>query len=103
VAPATTIRRTLIGLGAYADDIGNFPRSGSPVKIHTLTQSPNDTTTRITSCVPVSSAGIQAMGSSNYASISSNGRYVAFESDADNLIDGTTLSGIRHIFMAPVL
>jgi len=51
----------------------------------------------------VSSAGTQAMGSSNYASISSNGRYVAFESDADNLIDGTTLSGIRHIFMAPVL
>ena len=38
--------------------------------------------------VSVSSAGVEANGSSCTASISGNGRYVAFESDASNLVAG---------------
>ncbi len=59
-----------------------------------------DTVQGITSRVSVSTAGTEADNDSYYPAISSNGRYVAFESSATNLIDGTTTSG-RQIFRAP--
>jgi Tol biopolymer transport system component len=58
--------------------------------------------TGITSRVSVSESGVEANGNCYEPEISPNGRYVVFESNADNLIDGVTLSGERHIFMAPV-
>jgi Tol biopolymer transport system component len=47
-----------------------------------------DTVTGLTERVSVSSAGIQANGESTRPSISADGRYVAFQSGADNLVAG---------------
>ena len=47
--------------------------------------------------VSVSSTGVSANGKSHGPYISSNGQYVVFESDADNLVAGDT-NGVRDIF-----
>ena len=59
-----------------------------------------DTVQGITSRVSVSTAGMEADDCSDYPAISSNGRYVAFQSSATNLVDGTTTAG-SQIFRAP--
>ena len=61
----------------------------------------HDRTTGITSRVSVSEAGVEGDGNCYSASISSDGRYVVFESFSTNLIAGKTLSGLRHVFRAP--
>ena len=48
--------------------------------------------------VSVSSSGVQANGASSYPSISGDGRYVAFASDADNLVSGDTY-GYKDVFV----
>ena len=48
--------------------------------------------------VSVNSAGTQANGASGWPSISYDGRYVAFESDATNLLPGDT-NGLRDVFV----
>lgn len=48
--------------------------------------------------VSVSSAGVQANGSSDAASISADGRYVAFWSHASNLVSGDT-NGCEDVFV----
>lgn len=48
--------------------------------------------------VSVSSAGSQGNGNSSSPSISSDGRYVAFESDATNLVSGDT-NAVRDVFL----
>ena len=48
--------------------------------------------------VSVSALGLQANGNSVNASISADGRYVAFASDATNLSDGDT-NGLRDVFV----
>ncbi len=53
-----------------------------------------DTTTRVS----VSSAGTQANNDSRYASISADGRYVAFVSDASNLVAGDT-NNLADVFV----
>lgn len=50
----------------------------------------HDRRTGVTSRVSVSSAGSQGNGSSGFAAISSDGRYVAFTSGASNLVAGDT-------------
>jgi Tol biopolymer transport system component len=50
----------------------------------------NDRLTGITTRVSVGSSGAQANGESYAPSISADGRYVAFASDATNLVDGDT-------------
>ncbi len=60
-----------------------------------------DTVDNITSRVSVSATGTEANGGSQNPVISSDGRYIAFESPSTNLIAGTTLSGVSHIFRAP--
>ncbi len=57
-----------------------------------------DTTTGITTCVSTSAAGVIGNGESVDAFISPEGRYVVFESDADNLVPGD-LNGVRDCFM----
>jgi len=47
-----------------------------------------DTRLRTTTLVSVDSSGIQGNDMSDYESISADGRYVAFRSDADNLVSG---------------
>jgi Tol biopolymer transport system component len=51
-----------------------------------------------TTRVSVDSAGRQANGPSSVAAISANGRFVAFESDATNLVAGDT-NGLTDIFV----
>ena len=57
-----------------------------------------DRTLGTTTLVSQSSAGTAGNGASLQASISGDGRYVAFESDANNLIDGDT-NALRDIFL----
>ncbi len=54
---------------------------------------PGDTTR-----IDVDSNGVGANSSSEYSSVSADGRYVAFESFADNLVDGDT-NGVEDIFL----
>lgn len=57
-----------------------------------------DTQTNVTSLVSVSTVGSQANGSSEPPVISGNGRYIAFSSDADNLVSGDN-NGTYDIFV----
>ena len=57
-----------------------------------------DLATGITSRVSVDSAGVQGNGASDFPSISADGRFVAFESEATNLVAGDT-SGMLDIFV----
>jgi Tol biopolymer transport system component len=50
----------------------------------------HDRSTRTTTRASVGPSGVQADGDSVFASISADGRYVAFESDATNLVPGDT-------------
>jgi Tol biopolymer transport system component len=53
---------------------------------------------QLTERVSVDSAGAQATGSSDKTSISADGRYVAFESAASNLVSGDT-NGLTDVFV----
>jgi Tol biopolymer transport system component len=57
-----------------------------------------DMTTRATTRVSVDSLGRQANGPSSSAAISADGRFVAFESDATNMVTGDT-NGKRDVFV----
>jgi hypothetical protein len=58
----------------------------------------HDRTTGVTERVSVDSAGAEGNGSSSWASISADGRYVAFESLATNLVAGDT-NGWPDVFV----
>src|SRR5690606_19697050 len=49
-----------------------------------------DRTSMMTTRVSVATAGVQANGHSSHASISSDGRYVTFQSEASNVVSGDT-------------
>lgn len=51
-----------------------------------------------TGMVSVNSSGVPADGASMAASVSSDGRYVAYWSDGDNLVSGDT-NGVRDVFV----
>src|SRR5688572_924497 len=51
-----------------------------------------------TTRVSVDSSGVQANGMSRFASVSADGRFVVFESDANNLVAGDT-NGTNDIFV----
>ena len=60
----------------------------------------HDRNTATTTRVSVDSLGNEGNGDSNFPSISSDGRYVAFESDADNLIGvGNDTNGSTDVFV----
>jgi archaellum component FlaF (FlaF/FlaG flagellin family) len=61
-----------------------------------------DLLTNTTTRVSVGSAGNQALGSSRNASISADGRFVAFQSDATNLVPGDTNSSV-DVFVRDLL
>ena len=50
----------------------------------------HDRTTKQTVLVSANASGIQGNGPSEYPSISADGHFIAFESDANNLVDGDT-------------
>jgi murein DD-endopeptidase MepM/ murein hydrolase activator NlpD len=57
-----------------------------------------DTQMNTTTRISVASSGTQGNSGSSYASISADGRYVAFDSYASNLVSGDT-NGVRDIFL----
>jgi Tol biopolymer transport system component len=57
-----------------------------------------DTQTGITTCISVNSSGPWWNTDSNFPSISADGRYVAFDSSASNLVSGDS-NGSRDIFL----
>ncbi|MBN2719688.1 MAG: PD40 domain-containing protein [Proteobacteria bacterium] len=62
-----------------------------------------DTVMNITARVSVSAAGTEANGESNCPYISADGRYVVFDSYADNLVAETIPEATRQVYRAPVL
>lgn len=50
----------------------------------------------------VSTAGVEGNGESRYATISADGRFVAFESSSDNIVAGDT-NGCRDVFVRDLL
>ena len=58
-----------------------------------------DRQTGQTTRVSVSSAGEQGNDTSEFSSISPNGRYVAFRSEANNLVEGDTNGGLPDVFV----
>ena len=58
----------------------------------------NDRETTVTTRVSVDDAGTQAEGASNRPSISADGRYVAYSSEASNLVSGDT-NGATDVFV----
>jgi Tol biopolymer transport system component len=78
----STIAKNLVA-GDTNDDIDIFVR---------------DRQTGTTERVSVDSAGVEAVGNSYEPEISPDGRFVAFESDAENLVAGDT-NGLRDIFV----
>jgi Tol biopolymer transport system component len=71
--------------------------AGAPALAQSALNSLSTPITTITR-VSVDSGGAQGNGWSESASISADGRYVAFESDASNLVSGNT-NGSRDIFL----
>lgn len=61
-----------------------------------------DTVANTTIRVSISTGGTQANGPSSYATISSDGRYVAFESTASNLVTGDN-NGLSDIFVRDIV
>ena len=56
----------------------------------------HDRTTQVTSRVSLGAGGVQANGMSHFGAISADARYVAFDSDATNLIPGG--SSLRNVY-----
>ena len=61
-----------------------------------------DTQEKTTTRLSVSAVGEQANNSSEYPEISTDGRYVVFQSNADNLVSDPVPSGSPQIYRAPV-
>ncbi|MET0853608.1 MAG: hypothetical protein ABWY30_03185, partial [Microterricola sp.] len=60
-----------------------------------------DRQTNITTRVSVASDGTEASGSSSSASISADGRFVTYWSDASNLVPGDT-NGVSDVFVVQI-
>lgn len=58
-----------------------------------------DTQTGTTTLVDVSTAGVQADAYAEYPAMSYDGRYVVFQSPADNLVSGITGTTITHVYL----
>ena len=109
----TTTRETVSSAGVQGTSGCGFPvlsadgrfvafRSASPNLVPGDTNGRNDTFVRDrvtgqTTRVSVDSAGVQANGDSTQCHLSANGRFVAFESFATNLVAGDT-NGLLDIF-----
>jgi Tol biopolymer transport system component len=83
---------------AFLSDATDLVAGDTNVKVDIFV---HDRQTGATTRVSVDSAGNEANEASSSASISSDGRYVAFDSIADNLVAGDTLFpiGFRDVFV----
>ena len=92
-----SVETALDGTGtvlAYASTATNLVAGDTNGVSDVFVRDVNDHVIRIS----VSSAGSQANGPSSHPSVSGNGRYVAFQSDATNLVAGDT-NGTTDIFV----
>ncbi len=92
-----SVEAALDGTGtvlAYASAATNLVSGDTNGVSDVFVRDVNDQVIRIS----VSSAGTQADGPSSHPSVSGNGRYVAFQSDATNLVAGDT-NGTTDIFV----
>ena len=82
---------------AFQSDATDLVAGGSNGSMHIFVR---DRQTPTTTQVSVDSAGNEANAASSSPSISSDGRYVAFESDADNLLGvGNDTNGWPNVFV----
>jgi Tol biopolymer transport system component len=120
VAPAAAASTTRVSVrsngtegnsGSYLPSISSISRSGRYVAFASAASNlvagdtngfhdvfVRDRSTGKTSRVSVDSNGKQGKSFSDYPSISADGRYVAFESEASNLVAGDT-NGTRDVFV----
>lgn len=90
--PAMSDDARFVAFSSFAGDLVSGDTNGvSDVFVH-------DRSTRATSRVSVSSGGVQGNGASFEPSVSADGRFVAFESDAATLVNGDT-NGVRDVFV----
>ncbi len=111
------MRVSIASDGAQADSASRFPAISKDGRYVTFFSSATDLVSGDTNAlndifvhdrqsgattrVSVSSDGTQGNGNSFSPALSSDGRYVAFYSDATNLVSGDT-DGFRDIFVVPV-
>jgi hypothetical protein len=84
---------------AFSSDASNFVISDTNGATDVFVRTPATSSTRI---VSLSSAQILGNGASGAPSISGDGRYVAFESVAANLVPGDT-NGVQDVFLRDLL
>jgi Tol biopolymer transport system component len=90
-APSISSDGRYVAFESYASNLVADTDSGLDIFVH-------DRQTGMTSRVSVNSSGNKGNGASIYPSMSSDGRYVAFESDASNLVACDT-NGWPDIFV----
>jgi Tol biopolymer transport system component len=84
LAPAISANGRFVAFGSLADNLVPGDTKGqTDIFVH-------DRKTGATTRVSVGSAGNQGNNGSGGSAITANGRYVAFSSDADNLVPGDT-------------
>ena len=85
-------------IGAY-ESVATVTPTQTPVPpTATNTSTPTTVPVQNPVLVSVSSSGVQANGHSSFSAVSADGRYVAFESNASNLVTGDT-NGQSDIFV----
>ena len=84
---------------AFSSDASNFVISDTNGATDVFVRTPATSSTRI---VSLSSAQILGNGASGAPSLSADGRYVAFESVAANLVPGDT-NGVQDVFLRDLL
>jgi Tol biopolymer transport system component len=110
-----TSRVSVASDGTQANDISRAPRISADGRYITFSSDAtnlvsNDNNNRLdafvhdrqtgqTSRVSVASDGTEGDGSSGASAISADGRYIAFASDATNLVSGDDVYGINDIFV----
>lgn len=92
--PAISADGTKVAFESDADNLSNDPDINHfrDIFVH-------DLLTGVTQHVSVDSSGVQANGESGRPAISADGRYVAFESSASNLLGAADTNGATDIFV----
>ena len=90
--PSISDNGRFVAFDCYSDALGDGDANGQQDVLL------RDLKTGTTTLVSLSSAGAQGNGFSGLTAISANGRFVAFESSATNLVDGDT-NGTADIFV----
>ena len=90
--PSISIDGRYVAFASYATNLVSGDTNGSPDIFL------RDTQTGQTTRVSVSSAGIQGNNLSYFPSLSSDGRFVAYESKSSNLVSGDT-NGVNDVFL----